>query len=339
MNIKRLVLFGVAILATAGVAAVSANLSFSTGASFIPGYRTVDGSDLNQIVTAVNTLTAQNGGDASPSVPAGAVNGVSLSASLTGIEPNITVGSLPGKTGDANIGIVLSGLGTGSACLGGTTCANSNFEATTVASAVNHVTVTAGATGTLPLVTSGGAGADANIGLLIDASGTGSVYLSGTTAANSTLIVPGTTSSVNPITITSAATGSAPSIAVSAAGADTNTSLQMTAKGTGRVLLGAITTCSGTTTATCAVSQRFVASVTGLTTAAGGTSSAAMTVTDTTVSSSAVPVVCSVNGYSGTGQPIVTNVTPGTGTVSFQVTNIAASGVLNATVPVACIVG
>jgi len=41
-------------------------------------------------------------------------------------------------------------------------------------------------------------------------------------------------------------------------------------------------------------------------TAAAGASSAAMTVTASTVLSSAVPVICAVNGYSGTGQPIVT---------------------------------
>lgn len=97
-----------------------------------------------------------------------------------------------------------------------------------------------------------------------------------------------------------------------------------------------VSTCTGTTTATCQ-GLRFVASVTGLTTAAAGTSSAAMTVTDATVTQAgAVNVVCAVAAYSGTGQPIVTNITPATGTVSFQITNVAASGALNATVPVFC---
>ena len=94
-------------------------------------------------------------------------------------------------------------------------------------------------------------------------------------------------------------------------------------------------TCSGTTTATCQ-GVRFTASVTGLTTAAAGNTSAAMTVTNATVVSSAYIVQCQVNGYAGTGQPVVTGVIPGTGNVSFTITNVAASGSLNATVAVAC---
>ena len=99
----------------------------------------------------------------------------------------------------------------------------------------------------------------------------------------------------------------------------------------------AIATCSGTTTATCQ-GQRFIASVTGLTTAAVGVESAAMTVTDASVVAATSIVECNVNIYAGTGDPIATRVTPGTGTVSFTITNVAGSGSLNATVPVACVV-
>ena len=56
------------------------------------------------------------------------------------------------------------------------------------------------------------------------------------------------------------------------------------------------------------------------------------------VVSSASIVHCQVNIYAGTGDPIATRVTPGTGSVSFTITNVAGSGNLNATVPVACVV-
>src|SRR5665213_237681 len=59
-SLRRLALFGVAILATAGIAALAANMSFSTGATFITGPRLIDGSDLNTMVTAVNTLIAKS---------------------------------------------------------------------------------------------------------------------------------------------------------------------------------------------------------------------------------------------------------------------------------------
>lgn len=94
-------------------------------------------------------------------------------------------------------------------------------------------------------------------------------------------------------------------------------------------------TCTGTTTATC-VGNRFVVSVTGLTTAAGVTS-AAMAVTDTTVTAASI-VFCEALGYGGTGNARVTNVVPTASTVTFLIQNTHASAALNATVPVACFV-
>lgn len=57
MNVKRLVLFGVAILATAGVAAFAANMNFSTGQYFSPtGPALFQGADLNIMVNRVNAI-------------------------------------------------------------------------------------------------------------------------------------------------------------------------------------------------------------------------------------------------------------------------------------------
>ena len=76
----------------------------------------------------------------------------------------------------------------------------------------------------------------------------------------------------------------------------------------------------------------------GWMTAAAGNESAAMTVTNTNVVAATTEVICNVNIYAGTGNPVVTRVTPGVGTVSMTITNVAASGSLNATVPIACVV-
>jgi len=96
-----------------------------------------------------------------------------------------------------------------------------------------------------------------------------------------------------------------------------------------------LVTASGTTTAT-ATGQRANVSVTGLSTAASGTS-ATMTVTDTAVTASS-QVFCQPNGYAGTGIPVIVNVVPGAGTFTFAVQNVSTSAALNATVTAACIV-
>lgn len=94
--------------------------------------------------------------------------------------------------------------------------------------------------------------------------------------------------------------------------------------------------CSGTTTATC-TGTRLQISVTGLTTAAGGTSSAAMTVTDTSVTA-ASQIFCQPTLYAGTGNPIDSLIVPAAGTFTFVITNVAVSGSLNATVVSNCFV-
>lgn len=94
-------------------------------------------------------------------------------------------------------------------------------------------------------------------------------------------------------------------------------------------------TCTGTTTATC-TGTRFVVSITGLTTAAGVTS-AAMAVTDTSVTAASI-VQCEALGYGGTGNARATNVVATANTATFTVQNTHASAALNATVPVACMV-
>lgn len=94
-----------------------------------------------------------------------------------------------------------------------------------------------------------------------------------------------------------------------------------------------LVTATGTTTAT-ATGLRVTVSVTGLSTAAS-TLSATMTVTDTLVTAVS-QINCQVNGYVGTGVPVVVNVVPAAGSFAFNIQNVATAAALNATVPAAC---
>jgi hypothetical protein len=94
--------------------------------------------------------------------------------------------------------------------------------------------------------------------------------------------------------------------------------------------------CTGTTTATCQ-GTRINVSVTGLTTADAGVVSAAMTVTDASVTA-ASQIYCNVIGYAGTGVPYDAVITPGAGSFTFVIQNNSASAALNATVVSACLV-
>lgn len=265
---------------------------------------------------------------------ASAVNQVVATGNIAGTRPSLVAG---GSGADTNVGIAIAGKGTGSVLIGGTTTTVAGLQVAQTASTVNDIIVTPGATTALPSITSGGAGADANIGITLDATGTGSVYLNGTTAANAPVSVASGTANVNQIILTGTNTGTAPTITVGGSGADANRDFNVAAAGTGIITLGqARATCSGTTTATCQ-GQRFIVSITGLTTAAS-TLSAAMTVTNASVVSAASMVLCSVNIYAGTGVPVAVNVTPSTGTVALNIQNVSTGAALNATVPIACVV-
>lgn len=293
------------------------------------------------INTAVTPATAGTGNiSAAINTPAvaNAVNALQVTPGATTVGVMLSVGDSFGQSSDANIGITLAGKGTGAAHLGGTTLANGSLRVPTVASAVNQFQISGAITTAEPIATVGGTASDSNIGIVIAGKGTGSACLGGTTCATASFAAPTVASAVNHLISTGSATGVVPSLGVGGSGADTNVDFNVKAAGTGIVTLGqARATCTGTTTATCQ-GQRFIVSITGLTTAAAGTESAAMTVTNASVVAATSIVHCQVNIYAGTGNPIATRVTPGTGSVSMTVTNVAGSGSLNATVPVACVV-
>ena len=96
-----------------------------------------------------------------------------------------------------------------------------------------------------------------------------------------------------------------------------------------------LTTCTGTTTATCQ-GLRLAISTTGLTTAAGVVS-ANVTGTDASVAATS-QVICSVNGYAGTGVPGDVLIVPGAGSFTFAIQNTDGAAALNATVVSKCVV-
>jgi hypothetical protein len=239
---------------------------------------------------------------------------------------------LPARHADANRGLAIAGNGTGAVLIGGTTTTLAGLQVAQTASAVNDVLVTNAATGGLPLVASGGAGADANIGLALNALGTGSVYFGGTTAANAAASVAHGTVNVNQLILTGTNTGTAPSIAAGGSGADANANLSLKGNGTGLALLGqTICTVSGATPQTCN-GQRGIATTASLSTAAA--TATTYVINNTSVTASSL-VHCESQGYSGTyvtnGYPVIMECKPGSGTITVGITNIHSANALSGT--------
>jgi hypothetical protein len=314
----------------------AADMTFSTGSHFVPtGPALFKGSDMNVMVDQINTNTAALGGTQTGNMIIGSgVNGVSITGGATLVAPIITIG---GASSDTNMALVISGKGTGAVHLGGALASAGSLRVPTVASSVNQVEVSGAVASGIADVTIGGSLADTNAPISLSGKGTGATLLGGQTTTLAGLQIAQTASRVNGLNLVPGATGTSVILNASTAGADTNAGIDITPKGTGIVKIGgAQATCSGTTTATCS-GQRFVVTITGLTTAAS-TLSAAMVVTDTSVASSSSIVICQPQGYAGTGVPIAVNVTPGTSSVSIKIQNVSTGAALNANVAVACVV-
>lgn len=114
---------------------------------------------------------------------------------------------------------------------------NELVKTTTVADAVNEVTIANAATGNAPSVQA--TGGDTNVGLDISSKGTGSVTIWTGAKGREALILPNVASAVNEVTISSAVTTEGPSIA--ATGGDTNVDITLKGKGTGSVIVGQAT--------------------------------------------------------------------------------------------------
>jgi len=169
----------------------------------------------------------------------------------------------------ANNGISLAGNGTGTMAYSSGASATSGAHAFTagtapiltlnsVASGVNSLTITSGATGSgVQLAATGG---DTNVGFTLVSAGTGTLTHSaspstaGTANAHlfkigtlNTLTLSGTASAVNYVNVTNAATGSGPTIA--SVGGDTNVGLTLISAGTGALTHSASPSTAGTANA------------------------------------------------------------------------------------------
>lgn len=191
---------------------------------------------------------------------ASAVNEITVTNAATGSGPSVTA-----TGGDTNVPITLAGKGTGKVVLGQATSAslelgglaagssldindaagNEAITLSSVASAVNELTILNAATGNSPTI--GASGGDTNIGIAVRAKGNSGITLDGSgltlqqneplldSSGNELLAFSSTASAVNEVTITNAATANDP--AISATGGDTNIDLALVAKGTGGVIL------------------------------------------------------------------------------------------------------
>jgi hypothetical protein len=173
-------------------------------------------------------LASGGGTQAVVSNTASAVNYLGLTGAATGAAPTISA-----QGSDANIGLVLSGKGTGVVALGGTTAANSGFVVSPVASSVNYIQAAGVATGGNPLLSTQGTNTD--ITLRIQNKGVLPYY--GTQFENSAggvnFQICSRASSVNYFRSNPATTGNAPELSVQ--GSDTNINLKLVPQGTGGV--------------------------------------------------------------------------------------------------------
>ena len=225
---------------------------------------------------------------------------------------------------------------------------NEAIIVTATGSAVNEFTVTNAATGNG--VSLAASGSDTNVDATFAGKGTGKVKLGQATSAGVVLVADQpildsssnelvkfvkTASAVNEVTVTNQATGAAPSIA--ATGGDTNIALSLLGKGTGLVTVGdsGTASCTGTGATSTATSSKQVSLLTtaSLTTAAGSTHT--ITLTNTKVTANSVFSMYVTRASATTGVPYVTKITPGSGTVDIEITNIHPSAAINGTLRVA----
>lgn len=159
-----------------------------------------------------------------------AVNYTQITGAATGAAPTISA-----QGSDANIGLVLTGKGTGVVALGGTTAANSGVQVKTTTSSVNYLVLNGGATGSNPAIQTDGT--DANVGLTINTKGTGAVLYTINYAPQ--FKINPAASAVNFVQAMGAVTTGAPEL--SAQGSDANINLKLTPKGTGVLQFGTYT--------------------------------------------------------------------------------------------------
>ncbi len=156
-------------------------------------------------------------------------NFITLSAALTGSNPIITLAN----SSDATVGLTLLSKGGGIIGLSDSGNTNPGLSVQGVASAVNGILITPGATGN-PVVLGTNVG-DANIPIQIASRGTGSIsFLTGNTARQQFQVIDSAGSIINNLTVTGAPSNFAPIMGIGTT-TDANVGIQITPKGTGSI--------------------------------------------------------------------------------------------------------
>lgn len=161
---------------------------------------------------------------------ASAVNYLNLKGAATGAAPTLSA-----QGSDANIGLVLSGKGTGVVALGGSTVANSAFQAIPTTSSVNYIEAKGAITGQAVYLTA--KGTDTNIPFIIQSKGTQPFYFVVNNAIQFGAF--NTASAVNYPYATGGSTGN-PAV-LAAIGSDANVNLKLVPQGTGTLQFGTYT--------------------------------------------------------------------------------------------------
>jgi hypothetical protein len=203
---------------TLGVASATSLAVTGAGAPAI-GIYTSAANTLDLSARSLQALSLTN--------PASSVNYFTMTGAATGISPTIAVASGT----DTNVGIIYATKGTGTHTF--QTQSVTNFQVSGQASAVNYVSISAGATGTDPSIST--QGSDAARGLKLYTSGTGGIIFQSDNTSTTLFQMIRTASSVNFLTSTPGATGNGPTLA---AAGETNVDLVLAAKGTGMLKMG-----------------------------------------------------------------------------------------------------
>ena len=220
---------------TANVFGSSANtgsVSVATGATTTGLTKTVNigtggvsGSTTNITVGATaGTSTTTMNGQTDIGGTTTSVNFARVVGAATGAAPTISAAG-----SDANIGLVLNSKGTGVVALGGSTVANSAFQAIPTTSSVNYIEAKGAATGQPVYLTA--KGTDTNIPFIIQSKGTQPFYFVVNNAIQFGAF--NTASAVNYPYATGGSTGN-PAV-LAAIGSDANVNLKLVPQGTGDV--------------------------------------------------------------------------------------------------------
>lgn len=202
----------------------------------------VDGTTVGSITAAAGSFTTLNSsgatrlgglsGNQSLQVNnvASAVNYAQVVGAVAGAAPTLSA-----QGSDANPSLVLTGKGTGVVALGGSTVANSAFQAIPTTSSVNYIEAKGAIAGQAVYLSA--KGTDANIPFIIQSKGTQPFFFVVNNAIQFAAL--NTTSAVNYLYATGGVAGSAGVLA--ATGSDANIDIKFTPKGTGVLQFGTYT--------------------------------------------------------------------------------------------------